>query len=137
MEKLSTIFENEGKTPRKINCRVLSFKNDTYQVADDTAILPLKIESTNSGQKKLMNGKYVKILYPKLDHELKTILINEKSRIYDAPEIEHCLGVPDPTIRSTVDVNLPEIQSSFKIISLMDLEPDTVSLQFCQTKNTV
>ena len=126
MDKFSTIFNDPERPPRKVNGRIISSANGVYQIADDTSIVSLRVESSNCAVKKLVNGKFIKILYPKLDYETKSILLTEKSRVYDAPTIDNCLGTPALEVQPQ-EVKIPEIESSISIDSLKDYEPGKVS----------
>ena len=125
--KLAVIFDDPSKKPRKLNIRILSSENGVFNVADDTAISKLKVLGTNSTHKKLTNGRFVKILFPKLDFESKTILVDENSKIFDAPDIEDCLGeVQEGVLQEALD-NIPELKNSIKISSFKDAETGKVS----------
>ena len=89
----------------------------------------MKVNGTNSSHKKITIGRFVKLLFPKLDFETRTVIIDENSKVLEAREIENCLGQVqelEPALPVSLE-DIPELKNSVKISSFRDADTGKVS----------
>ena len=93
--KLKSVFKGEKPKGLVIRVKVLSeISNDLFRIADESGHCKLMVKNAKPYHvKRIVEGKFLKIMNPELDHSEKKLIVRETSEVFLSQEFS---GVVSP-----------------------------------------